>query len=37
LPLGFQLLGRMFDESTVLRVADVYERATPWSERAPTL
>jgi aspartyl-tRNA(Asn)/glutamyl-tRNA(Gln) amidotransferase subunit A len=37
LPLGFQLLGRMFDESTVLRVADVYERATPWSGRAPSM
>jgi aspartyl-tRNA(Asn)/glutamyl-tRNA(Gln) amidotransferase subunit A len=37
LPLGFQLLGRMFDESTVLRVADVYERATSWSARAPSV
>jgi aspartyl-tRNA(Asn)/glutamyl-tRNA(Gln) amidotransferase subunit A len=31
LPIGFQVIGRMFDEATMLRVADVYERATPWS------
>ena len=37
LPLGFQLIGRMFDEATVLRVADAYERATPWHERAPSI
>jgi aspartyl-tRNA(Asn)/glutamyl-tRNA(Gln) amidotransferase subunit A len=28
LPAGLQLVGRMFDEATVLRVADAYERAT---------
>ncbi len=28
LPAGLQLIGRMFDEATVLRVADAYERAT---------
>jgi aspartyl-tRNA(Asn)/glutamyl-tRNA(Gln) amidotransferase subunit A len=37
LPLGFQLIGRMFDEATVLRVADAYERAAPWQERAPSI
>ena len=37
LPIGFQLIGRMFDESTILRVADVYERATPWAARAPAI
>jgi aspartyl-tRNA(Asn)/glutamyl-tRNA(Gln) amidotransferase subunit A len=31
LPIGFQVIGRMFDEATMLRVADVYERATPWA------
>jgi aspartyl-tRNA(Asn)/glutamyl-tRNA(Gln) amidotransferase subunit A len=30
LPLGFQLTGRAFDEATVLRAADAYERATSW-------
>ena len=28
LPVGLQLTGRMFDEETILRVADAYERAT---------
>ena len=36
LPIGFQLLGRMFDEATLLRVADAYERATDWVQ-SPTL
>ncbi len=36
LPIGFQLMGRMFDEATLLRVADAYERATDWSSRAPS-
>jgi aspartyl-tRNA(Asn)/glutamyl-tRNA(Gln) amidotransferase subunit A len=35
LPIGFQLLGRPFDEGTVLRAADVYERATGWHTQAP--
>ncbi len=35
LPIGFQLMGRMFDEATLLRVADAYERATAWHTRAP--
>jgi len=37
LPIGFQLMGRMFDEATLLRVADAYERATDWHKRAPLL
>jgi aspartyl-tRNA(Asn)/glutamyl-tRNA(Gln) amidotransferase subunit A len=36
-PIGFQLIGRMFDEATVLRVADAYERATDWHRRVPSL
>jgi aspartyl-tRNA(Asn)/glutamyl-tRNA(Gln) amidotransferase subunit A len=35
LPIGFQLLGRMFDEPTILRAADAYERATDWHGRTP--
>jgi aspartyl-tRNA(Asn)/glutamyl-tRNA(Gln) amidotransferase subunit A len=35
LPLGFQLIGKMFDEATILRAADVYERATDWHVAAP--
>jgi len=37
LPIGFQLTGRMFDEATLLRVADAYERSTDWHTRAPSL
>ena len=37
LPIGFQLTGRMFDEATLLRVADTYERVTDWHRRSPSL
>lgn len=33
LPLALQVAGRPFDEGQVLRVADAYERATPWRRR----
>jgi aspartyl-tRNA(Asn)/glutamyl-tRNA(Gln) amidotransferase subunit A len=35
LPIGFQLVGKMFDEATVLRVADAFERTTDWSRQLP--
>jgi aspartyl-tRNA(Asn)/glutamyl-tRNA(Gln) amidotransferase subunit A len=37
LPIGLQLTGRMFDEQTVLRIADAYEKDSQWSTREPTL
>ena len=37
LPLSLQIVGRHFDESTVLRIGHAYERATPWRERRPQL
>jgi aspartyl-tRNA(Asn)/glutamyl-tRNA(Gln) amidotransferase subunit A len=37
LPLAMQIAGRPFDEETVLRVGDAYERATTWRERRPQL
>jgi aspartyl-tRNA(Asn)/glutamyl-tRNA(Gln) amidotransferase subunit A len=37
LPLGMQIVGRPFDEATVLRVADAYQRATDWHRRRPVL
>jgi aspartyl-tRNA(Asn)/glutamyl-tRNA(Gln) amidotransferase subunit A len=37
LPLGMQIVGRPFDESTVLRVADAWQRATDWHTRRPPL
>ncbi|HJT64531.1 MAG TPA: Asp-tRNA(Asn)/Glu-tRNA(Gln) amidotransferase subunit GatA [Candidatus Limnocylindria bacterium] len=35
LPVGFQVIGRAFDESTVLRVADAYERRAGFTELRP--
>ena len=35
LPIGLQIIGRPFEETTVLRVAYAYERSTPWHERHP--
>jgi aspartyl-tRNA(Asn)/glutamyl-tRNA(Gln) amidotransferase subunit A len=37
LPIGFRLIGKMFDEATILRAADAFERATDWHARAPDL
>jgi aspartyl-tRNA(Asn)/glutamyl-tRNA(Gln) amidotransferase subunit A len=37
LPLSVQLLGRAFDEATLLRAARAYEQATDWSRRRPPL
>jgi aspartyl-tRNA(Asn)/glutamyl-tRNA(Gln) amidotransferase subunit A len=37
LPLGLQIAGRPFDEATVLRIADAYERATNWRTSRPRL
>ena len=35
LPIGMQLLGPAFSEDRLLRVARMYERATPWHARRP--
>ena len=37
LPIGLHLVGRAFDEATLLRVAYAYEQATPWRTRRPEL
>jgi aspartyl-tRNA(Asn)/glutamyl-tRNA(Gln) amidotransferase subunit A len=37
LPLAFQIVGRPFDEATVLRVGRAYEEATGWPRRRPSL
>jgi aspartyl-tRNA(Asn)/glutamyl-tRNA(Gln) amidotransferase subunit A len=35
LPIGLQLIGRAFDEATLLRIAFFYERANDWRARHP--
>ena len=37
LPFSLQIVGKLFDEATVLRAGDAYERATPWRDRRPAL
>ncbi len=37
LPLGMQIVGRPFDEPTILRVGHAYEQATEWHRRRPGL
>ena len=37
LPLGMQIVGRPFEESTILRIGHAYERATEWHTRRPAL
>ncbi len=37
LPIGMQIAGRAFDESTVLRAAHAYEQDAKWFERRPSM
>lgn len=37
LPLGLQIAGRPFDESTVLKIAHAYEQSTTWHTRKPPI
>ncbi|MCL6649503.1 MAG: Asp-tRNA(Asn)/Glu-tRNA(Gln) amidotransferase subunit GatA [Chloroflexi bacterium] len=37
LPVGMQLLGKPFDEATLLRVGHAFEQATPWHRLRPPL
>ena len=37
LPIGFQLVGRPFDEATMFRIAASYERETGWPDRKPPM
>jgi aspartyl-tRNA(Asn)/glutamyl-tRNA(Gln) amidotransferase subunit A len=37
LPVGLQLIGKHFDEESILRVAYAYEQATEWYRRKPNL
>ena len=37
LPVAIQLVGKPFQEATVLRIADAFEKATPFRDRRPSL
>ena len=37
LPVGLQIIGRPFDEASVLRIAQAYEATTEWHNRVPAL
>jgi len=37
MPVGLQLMGKRFDEATILRAAYAYEQATEWHLRLPQL
>jgi Asp-tRNA(Asn)/Glu-tRNA(Gln) amidotransferase A subunit family amidase len=37
MPVEIMITGRLYDESTILRVALAYERATTWNETKPEL
>ena len=37
LPVGMQILSKPFGESTILRIASAYQRATDWHTRRPLL
>ncbi|MFQ5684564.1 MAG: Asp-tRNA(Asn)/Glu-tRNA(Gln) amidotransferase subunit GatA [Candidatus Binatia bacterium] len=37
LPIGMQIIGKQFDEATLLRLAFAYEQATEWHKKKPDL
>lgn len=37
LPIGLQLIGKHFDEETILKTAYAYEQSTEWHKRKPNL
>jgi aspartyl-tRNA(Asn)/glutamyl-tRNA(Gln) amidotransferase subunit A len=37
LPHSLQIVGRAFDDATVLRLGHAYEQATPWRQRRPAI
>ena len=37
LPVGLQVIGKHFDETSILKVSYAYEQATDWHKRKPTL
>ena len=37
MPIGMQIIGKPFDEATILRVAHGYEQATEWHKKKPRM
>ena len=37
LPIGLQIAGRAFDEATILRIAQAYEKVTTWHHQHPEI
>jgi aspartyl-tRNA(Asn)/glutamyl-tRNA(Gln) amidotransferase subunit A len=37
LPIGMQLIGKHFDENTILNIAHAYEQSTDWHKKRPDL
>jgi aspartyl-tRNA(Asn)/glutamyl-tRNA(Gln) amidotransferase subunit A len=37
LPIGFQLVGKPFDEATVLRMGHAFQTVTQWHRQIPPL
>jgi aspartyl-tRNA(Asn)/glutamyl-tRNA(Gln) amidotransferase subunit A len=37
LPIGMQLIGRAFEEETLLRAAHAYEQSTQWRLKKPNI
>ena len=37
MPIGLQIVGKPFDEETVLRIADTFERSTQWHLKYPPI
>jgi aspartyl-tRNA(Asn)/glutamyl-tRNA(Gln) amidotransferase subunit A len=37
LPIGMQIMGKYFDEATILRIGYAFEQATDWHKRKPPL
>ncbi len=37
LPIGMQIIGKPFDEETLLRVADAFQQVTDWHRKQPAL
>ena len=35
LPIGMQIVGKRFDEKTVLQVSKAFEEVSPWQDKRP--